>query len=81
MAASVSHGQSGRARYSIISLELGLESYRAAGGARSSSRYRAMVDMISDLGDQHRHARWNSQGEVGENLFRLVEILDCAAAV
>ena len=63
----------------IISLELGLESYRAAGGELSSSQYRAMVDMISDLGDQYRHTRWHMEGESGERLRQLVEMLDHAA--
>ena len=63
----------------IISLELGLESYRAAGGELSSSQYRAMADMISDLGDQHRNARWRMEGESGERLRQLVEMLDHAA--
>ena len=63
----------------IISLELGLESHRAAGGELSLSRYRAMVDMISDLGDRHRHARWRMEGESGERLRQLIEMLDHAA--
>ena len=63
----------------IISLELGLESYRAAGGELSSSQYRAMVDMISELGDQYRHTRWHVEGESGERLRQLVEMLDHAA--
>ena len=63
----------------IISLELGLESYRAAGGELSSSQYRAMVDMISDLGEQYRHARWSLEGEPGERLLQLIEMLDYAA--
>ena len=65
----------------IISLEFGLESYRAAGGELSSSQYRAMTDMISDLGDRHRHARWYTHGAPDENLVRLVEMLDHAAMV
>ena len=63
----------------VISLELGLESYRAAGGELSSSQYRAMADMISDLGDQHRHTRWHMEGESGERLRQLIEMLDYAA--
>ena len=63
----------------VISLELGLESYRAAGGELSSSQYRAMVDMISDLGEQHRHARWSMEGEPGQRLLQLIEMLDYAA--
>ena len=63
----------------VISLELGLESYRTAGGELSSSQYRAMVDMISDLGDQYRHTRWHMEGESGERLRQLVEMLDYAA--
>ena len=63
----------------ITSLELGLESYRRAGGELSSSRYRAMVDMVSDLGDQYRRTRWSMEGESGERLRQLVEMLDHAA--
>ena len=63
----------------IISLELSLESYRAAGGELSSSQYRAMVDMISDLGDEYRHARWSMHGEGGQRLLQLIEMLDYAA--
>ena len=62
----------------IISLELGLESYRAAGGELSSSQYRAMVDMIVDLGDPYRHTRWSLHGEGGERLLQLIEMLDHA---
>ena len=65
----------------LVSLELGLEGYRAAGGELSSSQYRAIVDMISDLGDQHRHARWRVEGERGERLLQLIEMLDYAAMV
>ena len=60
----------------IISLELGLESYRAAGGELSSSQYRAMVDMIADLGEPYRHTRWSVHGEGGERLLQLIEMLD-----
>ena len=65
----------------IISLELGLESYRAAGGELSSSQYRAMVDTISELGDEYRHARWSMDGGGGERLLQLVEMLDYAGVV
>ena len=65
----------------IGALESGLEGYRAAGGELSSSQYRAMIDMISDLGDQYRHARWNTHGEDAERLLQLVEMLDCAVVV
>ena len=63
----------------IISLDLGLESYRAADGELSSSQYRAMVDMISDLGDQYRHTRWSVQGEGAERLMQLINMLDHTA--
>ena len=63
----------------VAALGSGLEGYRAAGGELSSSQYRAMVDMIADLGDQYRHTRWSVQGEGGERLLQLVEMLDHAA--
>ena len=63
----------------IGALESGLESYRVAGGRISSSQHRAMVDMISDLGDQHRHARWSMEGARGKRLLQLIEMLDYAA--
>ena len=65
----------------IAALESGLEGYRAAGGTLSSTQHRAMVDMISDLGDQYRHARWSMEGERGERLLQLIEMLDYAAVV
>ena len=65
----------------IAALESGLEGYRAAEGGLSSSQYRAMVDMISDLSDQYRHARWSMEGERGKRLVQLIEILDYAAMV
>ena len=65
----------------IAALESGLEGYRAAGGSLSSSQHRAMVDMISDLGDQYRHARWSMEGERGKRLVQLIEMLDYAAMV
>ena len=57
----------------------GLEGYRTAGGALSSSQYRAMTDVISDLGDPHRHARWHGEGEHAERLLRLIGMLDDTA--
>ena len=65
----------------IAALESGLEGYRAADGGLSSSQYRAMVDMISDLGDQYRHARWHMHGWRGQRLLQLIEMLDYAAVV
>ena len=65
----------------IAALESGLEGYRAAGGSLSSSQHRAMVDMISDLGEQYRHARWSMEGERGKRLVQLIEMLDYAAMV
>ena len=47
----------------------------------SSSQYRAMVDMISDLGDQYRHARWSMHGLRDKRLLQLIEMLDYAAVV
>ena len=40
-----------------------------------------MVDMISDLGDQYRHARWHMHGWRGQRLLQLIEMLDYAAVV
>ena len=65
----------------IAALESGLEGYRAAEGGLSSSQYRAMVDMISDLGDQYRHARWHMHGWRGQRLLQLIEMLDYATVV
>ena len=65
----------------IISLELGLEGYRAAGGELSSSQFRAMVEMIADLGDRYRHTRCSLHGEGGERLLQLIEMLDHAGVV
>ena len=63
----------------IAALESGLEGYRAAGGRLSSSQHRAMADMISDLGDQYRHARWHMHGTHSKRLLQLIEMLDYAA--
>ena len=65
----------------IAALESGLEGYRAAEGGLSSSQYRAMVDMISNLGNQDRHARWHMQGWRRQRLLQLIEMLDYAAVV
>ena len=65
----------------IVSLELGLEGNRGAGSELSSSRYRAMVDMIADLGDRYRHSRWSLHGDGGERLLRLIDMLDHAGVV
>ena len=65
----------------IAALESGLEGYRAAGGSLSSSQHRAMASMISDLGDQYRHARWSMHGLRDKRLLQLIEMLDYAAMV
>ena len=65
----------------IAALESGLEGYRAAEGGLSSSQYRAMADMISDLGDQYRRTQWHMQGWRGQRLLQLIEMLDYAAVV
>ena len=65
----------------IAALESGLDGYRAAEGGLSSSQYRAMVDMISELGDQHRRARWHMHGWRGQRLLQLIEMLDYATVV
>ena len=67
--------------HQIADLESGLEGYRTAEGGLSSSQYRAMVDMISDLGDPHRRGRWHMQGWRGQRLLQLIEILDYAVVV
>ena len=64
----------------IAVLESGLEGYRAGGGVLFSSQHRAMLDMISDLGDQHRHTRWHPRGAPDGRLLQLIEMLDHAAA-
>ena len=63
----------------ITALESGLESYRAAGNELTSSQYRAMTDMIADLGDEYRHARWYALGMTDQRLVQLIEMLDYAA--
>ena len=63
----------------ITALESGLESYRAAGNELTSSQYRAMTDMIADLGDEYRHARWYTLGTTDQRLVQLIEMLDYAA--
>ena len=65
----------------VGALESGLEGYRTAEGGLSSAQYRAMVDMISDLGDQHRHARWRMHGWRRRRLLQLIEMLDYATVV
>ena len=65
----------------VTELESGLVGYFAAGGELSSSQYRAMVDMISDLGDEHRLARWHSAGAPDARLVQLFDMLAYAAAV
>ena len=40
-----------------------------------------MVDTISELGDEYRHARWSMDGGGGERLLQLVEMLDHAGVV
>ena len=65
----------------IAALESGLEGYRAAEGGLSSSQYRAMMDMISDLGNQDRRARSHMQGWRGQRLLQLIEMLDEAAVM
>ena len=65
----------------IAALESGLEGHRAAGGDLSSSQYRAMTQMISDLGDQYQHARWHMHGTPDTRLLQLIEMLDYAVVV
>ena len=60
----------------IAVLESGLEGYRAAERGLSSSQYRAMADMISDLGDRHRRGRWHMHGWRRQRLLQLIEMLD-----
>ena len=63
----------------ISALESGLEGYRAAGGELYSSQYRAMTQMLSDLGDQSRHFRWHMHGAPDTRLVQLIQMLDYAA--
>ena len=65
----------------IAALQSGLEAYRAAEGGISSSRYRAMVDMISDLGDPHRRTLWHMHGWRRQRLLQLIEMLEYATVV
>ena len=65
----------------IAALASGLEGYRAAEGGLASSQYRAMADMVSDLGDPHRRVRWHMHGWRRQRVLQLVEMLDYAAAV
>ena len=67
--------------HQIADLESGLEGYRTAAGGLSSSQYRAMVDMISDLGNPHRRGQWHMQGWRGQRLLQLIEMLDYAVVV
>ena len=64
----------------IAVLESGLEGYRTSGGVLFSSQHRAMLDMIADLGDPYRHARWHPRGAFDGRLLQLIEMLDHAAA-
>ena len=65
----------------IGALASGLEGYRAVEGGLASSQYRAMADMISDLGDPHRRGWWHMHGWRRQRVLQLVEMLDYAAAV
>ena len=67
--------------HQIADLESGLEGYRTTAGGLSSSQYRAMVDMISDLGNPHRRGQWHMQGWRGQRLLQLIEMLDYAVVV
>ena len=75
------HGGEALSPDRIVSLELGLGSYRAAGGELSSSQYRAMVDLIANLDDRYRHTRWSLHGQGGERLLQLIDMLDHAGGV
>ena len=63
----------------IATLESGFEGYRARGGVRFSSQYRAMLEMIADLGDQYLHARWHPRNASDGRLLQLIVMLDGAA--
>ena len=65
----------------VAVLGSGFEGDRAAGCELSSSQYRAMVDMQSELRHRHRNTRWNMDGERGDRLLQLINLLDYAAAV
>ena len=64
----------------VAVLGSGLEGDRAAGNQPLSSQSLAMMDMLSELGTRHRRTEWNQEGERGERLLQLVELLDYAAA-
>ena len=63
----------------IAALESSFWDYRAAGNTLSSSQYRGIVNMIADLRDQYENARWYMEGERGQRLIQLIEMLDYAA--
>ena len=65
----------------IATLEAGFAGCHAAPGKLSSSQCRSMTNMISDLGDRHRHARWHMHGSRGKRLPQLIEMLDHAVVV
>ena len=62
----------------IAALESSFWDYRAAGSTLSSSQYRGIVNMLSDLRDQYENARWYMEGERGQRLIQLIEMLDYA---
>ena len=64
----------------VTALQSGLETRRAAEGGLPSAQYRAMADMISDLGDARRHSLWRTQDWSGERIRALIEMLDYAGA-
>ena len=60
-------------------LDAGLETYpAAAGGPPSSSRYRAMLDMIRDPDGEYSLTRRHVEGDSGEPLRHPVEMPDYA---
>ena len=64
----------------VTALQSGLDTRRAAEGGLPSAQYRAMADMISDLGDAQRHSLWRTQDWRGERIRALIEMLDYAGA-
>ena len=65
----------------VTAPESGAEGYRAACGSLPSSQYRAIVNMISDPGDECSQARWQMHGSRGRRLRQLIEMLDHAVVV
>ena len=63
----------------VEALEAAFWDFRGAGNSLTSSQYRGMVNVLSELGDPSRDTRWLMEGERGQRLLQLIEMLDGAA--